>query len=65
MQLSMPRSEKTPFDPQVVLVVASPWAMLKLAQSILFRLGGRINGEFAGIQSICADTSTQTYLTEK
>ena len=57
--------EKTPFDPQVVLVVASPWAMLKLAQSILFRLGGRINAEFAGIQSICADTSTQTYLTGK
>src|SRR5512136_1251408 len=34
--------EKTPFDPQVVVVVASPWAMLKLTQSTLFRLGGRI-----------------------
>ena len=55
--------EKTPFDPQVILVVASPWSMLKLAQSTLFRLGGRIHAEFAGIQSICADTSTQTYLT--
>ncbi|MHB8052831.1 MAG: DUF169 domain-containing protein, partial [Methanoregula sp.] len=30
--------EKTPFDPQVVIIVANPWAMLKLAQSILFRL---------------------------
>jgi len=57
--------EKTPFDPQVILIVASPWSMLKIAQSTLFRLGGRINAEFAGIQSICADTSTQTYLTGK
>jgi len=55
--------EKTPFDPQVVLIVATPWAMLKLAQSTLFRLGGRIQSEFAGIQSVCADACAQTYLT--
>ena len=54
--------EKTPFDPQVVLIVSSPWAMLKLVQSVLFRVGGRINAEFAGIQSVCADTCAQTYL---
>jgi uncharacterized protein (DUF169 family) len=54
--------EKTPFDPQVILIVASPWSMLKLAQSVLFRLGGRINAEFAGIQSVCSDTCAQTYL---
>jgi len=54
--------EKTPFDPQVVLIVATPWAMLKLAQSTLFRLGGRIQSEFAGIQSVCADACVQTYL---
>jgi uncharacterized protein (DUF169 family) len=55
--------EKTPFDPQVVIIVASPWAMLKLAQSSLFRLGGRIGAEFAGIQSVCSDACAQTYLT--
>jgi uncharacterized protein (DUF169 family) len=54
--------EKTPFDPQVVLIIASPWVMLKLAQSVLFRVGGRINSEFAGIQSVCSDTCAQTYL---
>ena len=37
--------------------------MLKLAQSTLFRLGGRIQSEFAGIQSVCADACAQTYLT--
>jgi uncharacterized protein (DUF169 family) len=57
--------EKTPFDPQVVLIVASPWAMLKLSQSTLFRVGGRINAEFAGIQSVCADACAHTYLTGK
>ena len=55
--------EKTPFDPQVVVIVASPWAMLKLAQSTMFRLGGRIQSEFAGIQSVCSDACAQTYLT--
>ena len=54
--------EKTPFDPQVVIIVASPFSMLKLSQSALFRVGGRINAEFAGIQSVCADTCAQTYL---
>ena len=54
--------EKTPFDPQVVLIITTPWSMLKLAQSVLFRVGGRINAEFAGIQSVCADTCAQTYL---
>ena len=54
--------EKTPFDPQVILIVASPWAMLKISQSVLFRLGGRINAEFAGIQSVCSDACAQTYL---
>ena len=54
--------EKTPFDPQVVIIVANPWAMLKLSQSTLFRVGGRIQAEFAGIQSVCADACAQTYL---
>ncbi|MFA6331753.1 MAG: DUF169 domain-containing protein [Methanoregula sp.] len=54
--------EKTPFDPQVVVIVASPWAMLKLSQSTLFRIGGRIIAEFSGIQSVCSDACAQTYL---
>jgi uncharacterized protein (DUF169 family) len=54
--------EKTPFDPQIVIIVASPWAMLKISQSALFRVGGRIEAGFAGIQSVCADVCAQTYL---
>ncbi|MDD1663593.1 MAG: DUF169 domain-containing protein [Methanomicrobiales archaeon] len=54
--------EKTPFTPDVVLLVTNPWAMLKLAQSSLFRLGGRIHSEFSGIQSVCSDACAQTVL---
>jgi len=57
--------EKTPFDPDVVVIVTSPRNMLKLAQSSLFRLGGRISAEMAGIQSVCSDTTAQPYLTGK
>jgi len=54
--------ESTPFTPQIVLVVANPRGMLKLAQSELFTLGGRVHSSFSGIQSICADTTAQTFL---
>jgi uncharacterized protein (DUF169 family) len=57
--------EKTPFTPQVILIVTHPWAMLKLAQASLFRLGGRVHSEFSGIQSVCSDAVAQTYLTGK
>ena len=54
--------EKTPFTPQVVIIVANPRGMLKLAQSSLFLTGGRIYSEFSGIQSLCSDATAQTYL---
>jgi uncharacterized protein (DUF169 family) len=39
--------------------------MLKLAQSSMFRIGGRIHAEFSGIQSVCSDAVAQTYLSGK
>ena len=54
--------ETTPFSPQVIVIVTNPRNMLKLAQSSLFRLGGRICAEFAGIQSVCADATAYTFL---
>jgi len=55
--------EKTPFDPDVVLMTTTPRNMLKLAQASLFRLGGRISPQMAGIQSVCSDATAQVYLT--
>jgi uncharacterized protein (DUF169 family) len=57
--------ETAPFPPQVILIITNPWAMLKLAQSSLFRLGGRAHADFSGIQSVCSDAVAQTYLTGK
>lgn len=57
--------EKTPFDPHVVIIVAEPRAMLKLAQATLYQLGGRIGSSMSGIQSVCADATAQPYLTGK
>jgi uncharacterized protein (DUF169 family) len=57
--------EKATFSPHIVLIVAPPRVMLKLAQASLFKFGGRIHSEFSGIQSICSDTTAQTYLTGK
>ncbi len=57
--------EKTPFPPHVVIVVAEPRAMLKLAQASLYRLGGRIEASFSGIQSVCSDVTASTYLSGK
>lgn len=49
--------EKAPFVPDAVIIFARPAAMLKLAQSTLYRLGGRIYPEFSGIQSVCSDSA--------
>ncbi len=55
--------EKTPFTPNVIMIVSTPRNMLKLSQSTLFTLGGRVHAEFSGIQSVCSDATAQTYLT--
>ncbi len=55
--------EKTPFDPHVVLIIAEPRAMMRLAQATLYRLGGRIESSMTGYQSLCADATVQPYLT--
>lgn len=54
--------ETTPFSPHVVLIVAEPRAMLKAAQSILYRMGGRLYPEMSGIQSVCSDATATVYL---
>jgi len=57
--------EDTPFDPHVVVIVTQPRMMLKLAQAILYKLGGRIECSMSGIQSLCADTVALPYMTGK
>lgn len=57
--------EKTPFDPHVVVILAQPFVMLKIAQAILYKTGGRVESNMAGIQSVCADACAYPYMTGK
>lgn len=43
----------------MVLIICNP------LQAILYTLGGRLEADFGGIQSICADTVAGPYTTKK
>lgn len=47
--------EKADFDPDVIVVISNPAQAMKLAQAMVYTLGGRVEADFSGIQSICAD----------
>jgi len=47
--------EKAEFDPDVVVIVATPRQVLRLSQAYLHATGGRFAADYSGIQSLCAD----------
>jgi uncharacterized protein (DUF169 family) len=47
--------EKATFDPDVIVIFANPAKAMILAQALVYTMGGRMEADFAGIQSICAD----------
>jgi len=47
--------ESAEFEPDVVVVIATPKQALRLSQAYLHELGGRISSDYSGIQSLCAD----------
>ncbi len=47
--------EKANFDPDVIVVISNPAQAMMLAQAMVYTLGGRVEADFSGIQSICAD----------
>jgi uncharacterized protein (DUF169 family) len=55
--------EKADFEPDVIVVLGNPKQLLKIAQSNIYRDGGRNNVSFSGIQSVCADAVAQPYNT--
>lgn len=54
--------EKANFDPDVIVVIANPAQAMKLSQALVYTLGGRVEVDFAGIQSICADAVSGPFL---
>lgn len=57
--------ETAPFDPDVVVIIANPSQAMKLAQAMVYTLGGRFEADFAGIQSICADAVAGPYVNKR
>lgn len=47
--------EKADFEPDVVVIVATPRQVLRLSQAYLHENGGRLANDYSGIQSLCAD----------
>ena len=47
--------DKATFDPDVIVLIVNPAQAMKLSQALVYTMGGRVEVDFAGIQSICAD----------
>ncbi|GAB7015585.1 DUF169 domain-containing protein [Methanogenium cariaci] len=47
--------ETAEFEPDVVVIVATPRQALRLSQAYLHEKGGRVSSDYSGIQSLCAD----------
>jgi uncharacterized protein (DUF169 family) len=54
--------EKAEFIPDVVVLIGTPKQMMQISQSLLYKQGGRINADFAGKQSLCADGVAEPYM---
>ena len=57
--------ETSSFDPDVVVIICNPKQAMQLAQTMVYALGGRLEADFAGIQSICGNAVTGPYTTKK
>lgn len=57
--------ERANFDPDVILVICNPLQAMKLAQAMVYTLGGRVEADFSGIQSVCADAVAGPFTTKR
>ncbi|MFP4655184.1 MAG: DUF169 domain-containing protein [Methanohalobium sp.] len=54
--------EKAEFLPDVVVIIGTPKQMMQMSQALLYKQGGRVNADFAGKQSLCADGVAEPYM---
>ncbi len=57
--------EEAKFDPDVIVIICSPLQAMILAQAMVYTLGGRVEADFSGIQSICADAVAGPFTTKR
>jgi uncharacterized protein (DUF169 family) len=53
---------KMPTNPDIVILVGSPLVARRIAQTVMYNKGGRLNIDTAGIQSFCVDATASPYL---
>ncbi len=55
--------DNTPTRPDVIIVIGNTLAARRIAHAVIYRHGGRMHSNFAGIQSTCADATGSPYTT--
>ena len=56
--------DEADFEADVIEVITEPVGGMKLAQSIVYKTGAKIEPSFAGIQSLCGDAFANPYLSK-
>ncbi|MDR0912558.1 MAG: DUF169 domain-containing protein [Methanobrevibacter sp.] len=57
--------EDAKFQPDIVLIITNPKGGMTVSQALVYTLGGRINANFSGIQSLCADAVAGPFTTKE
>lgn len=57
--------EKADFIPDVVVIIGTPVQAMKVTQAIVYTLGGRVESDFSGIQSVCADAVARPFISKR
>jgi len=57
--------EKADFIPDVVIIIGTPLQAMKITQALVYTLGGRVDSDFSGIQSICADAVARPFISKR
>jgi uncharacterized protein (DUF169 family) len=55
--------DNTPTQPDVIVVIGNVLAARRIVHAVIYRHGGRVTSNFAGIQSTCSDATGSPYTT--
>lgn len=55
--------DNTPTQPDIIIVFGNVLAARRIVHAVIYRHGGRVTSNFAGIQSTCADATGSPYIT--
>ena len=57
--------EKSPFKPDSIVIYVNPIQVMKISQILRQATGKRLQADFGGIASLCADVVAKPYLTNE